>query len=309
MDINSEIRTRIIAAAEQLFVDAGSDRFPTVDEVRRAAKADMNTTSTVMKQWRREQVAAPATVAVSVPDRVKEAALAATAQLWGDAQELANESLDVAKKAWEAERVEADTMRTELADAYELQAGELAAVQHQLTEVQATAQVAEQKQAEQAELLSSITVRLTDVEGKEKAAQARLVELRDELSQEKTDAAEAAKQHRTDIDAIRKQSESEAVAHRKALSDIQQKLTDATNALELLKVRSDADIQAAKQAEAVATGKADKLATDLQNATNIASDAREMAAGLQGELKATLAQNRELTARIEVPKKERKMVE
>ncbi|NYT64160.1 hypothetical protein H0A66_17740, partial [Alcaligenaceae bacterium] len=43
--IPAEIRDRITAVANELFEDAGREAFPTVDAVRRAARADMNTTS------------------------------------------------------------------------------------------------------------------------------------------------------------------------------------------------------------------------------------------------------------------------
>lgn len=78
MDIGSDIPARIIAAAEQLY-EADSERFPTVDQVRRAARADMNSTSTVMKEWRRRQTAAPAVVVVAIPERISEAMNAALA--------------------------------------------------------------------------------------------------------------------------------------------------------------------------------------------------------------------------------------
>ena len=66
MEISNEIRNRIIEAANQLYQDNDNQRFPTVDQVRRAAKADMNTTSMVMKEWRLQQTAAPAAVAVAI---------------------------------------------------------------------------------------------------------------------------------------------------------------------------------------------------------------------------------------------------
>ena len=83
--INPDARARIIAAADQLYEAGGRADFPTVDAVRRAAKADMNTTSAVMKEWRRIQTATPAAVAVAIPDRVQQAQQAALAALWSEA--------------------------------------------------------------------------------------------------------------------------------------------------------------------------------------------------------------------------------
>jgi len=309
MDINTEIRTRIVAAAEQLFVEAGSDRFPTVDEVRRAAKADMNTTSTVMKQWRREQVAAPATVAVSVPDSVKDAALAATAQMWSNAQELANESLDVAKKAWEAERVEADTMRAELADAYEAQATELADTAQALADAQATAKATDEKFQVMAAELAATSGKLTSEEGKraelerlEQAAQNRIEELRDELAQEKTDADHQAKQHRIELEEMRAKQEKLTNDHAGQLAAAQKQYDTAAQELAVVNARAEAEKTAAKDSQLAAESQAGKLASELETARNSASEARERAAELAGQITAITAQNKELMAMIETPK-------
>lgn len=126
MSVNSEIRDRIISTADRLYQEAGSDKFPSVDTVRREAKADMNTTSLIMKEWRRLQTAAPTTVVIDVPEIVKEAFNRALADAWGQAQELANESLHVAQSAWESERQEADGLRQEMAEAFEALEQELA---------------------------------------------------------------------------------------------------------------------------------------------------------------------------------------
>ena len=44
-NIPADVRERIIAAAAELYDQAGRENLPTVDAVRRAARADMNTTS------------------------------------------------------------------------------------------------------------------------------------------------------------------------------------------------------------------------------------------------------------------------
>ena len=86
--IPAEVRERIVAAANELYEELGRETFPTVDTVRRAAKADMNTTSTVMKDWRRQQTAQAAPVAVTVPEAVSQANSVALAAMWQQAQEL-----------------------------------------------------------------------------------------------------------------------------------------------------------------------------------------------------------------------------
>jgi len=131
MEINPEVRARIIDAAERLYAEANREQLPTVDQVRRAARADMNTTSIVMREWRRAQTATPTSVAVDVPERVQEVMRGIVATVWREAQDLANESLNAAKQAWEIERAEADTLRAELAEAYEQQVQELEACRQQ----------------------------------------------------------------------------------------------------------------------------------------------------------------------------------
>src|SRR5690554_1645864 len=193
MEISNDIRARIIDAADQLYQDTNRERFPTVDQVRRAARADMNTTSAVMKEWRRQQTAAPAAVAVAIPERVQDAMSAALATVWSEAQELANESLTAAKQAWEIERADADTMRAELADAYEQQAQELDTCKQQLTEAQAENMAAEQQRQEQAQELAETAARLHELERREQDAQQRIEELRAELKHEKAHAEQQAR--------------------------------------------------------------------------------------------------------------------
>ena len=125
--IPADVRERVIAAAVDLYEQAGRERFPTVDAVRRASRADMNAVSAVMKEWRQAQTTQAAPVAVAVPEVVQQANAAAVASMWQQATDLANQSLRSAQTAWEAERQELDDMRAELANSYEAQAAELEA--------------------------------------------------------------------------------------------------------------------------------------------------------------------------------------
>ena len=125
--IPTEVRERIVAAATSLFEQSGRKAMPTVDSVRRAARVDMNAASTVMRDWRRAQLAQATPVAVALPEAVQQAGNVALATIWLQAQELAHESLRSAQLAWDAERRELDAMRQELAEAFERQAGELEA--------------------------------------------------------------------------------------------------------------------------------------------------------------------------------------
>ncbi len=140
--IPSDIRERIIAAATTIYEDNRHEVFPTVDQVRRAARADMNTTSTVMREWRRQQLAKAAPTAIHIPETVSRANSQALANLWQQAQEVANESLRAAQGVWESEREELDSLRREISEAFEQQAKELAQVRAELEATQKAHQLA-----------------------------------------------------------------------------------------------------------------------------------------------------------------------
>nr|WP_172693082.1 DNA-binding protein [Enterobacter hormaechei]AXJ99517.1 hypothetical protein [Enterobacter hormaechei] len=189
--IPAEIRDRITAVANELFEDAGREAFPTVDAVRRAARADMNTTSAVMREWRRAQTAQAVPVAVAVPETITQANAVALAALWQQAQELANESLQAAQAAWETERVELDAMRAELADAYESQATELDEVRAGLERANAaTDQVHAELATTRAEL-SQAVMRAERAEAKADEIERRANDLRAELDRAHADADQA----------------------------------------------------------------------------------------------------------------------
>jgi len=144
--IPSDIRERIIAAATTLYEDNRHEVFPTVDQVRRAARADMNTTSAVMREWRRQQLAKTAPTAIQVPEAVNRANSQALANLWQQAQELANESLRAAQSAWESEREELDSLRREISEAFEQQARELTQLKAEFESAQKAHQLAIESQ-------------------------------------------------------------------------------------------------------------------------------------------------------------------
>jgi colicin import membrane protein len=134
MDIDQAIRERVLVAAKALYEESGRADFPTVAAVRAKAGVDMNAASVVMKEWRRLQTATAAPVEVVVPPAVLQSAQVLVANLWKDAQDLANESLLAAQSGWEAERVEAETLRSQLSEAFEGVRAEFEALQVQLTD-------------------------------------------------------------------------------------------------------------------------------------------------------------------------------
>lgn len=129
MTTQNDTEIRISEAANRLYEAAGRDKFPTVDAVRREARADMNTTTLVMKSWRRQQTAQPEAVRSSVPDSLRNAWLerheSALVSLWDAAQALSNEALESAQAAWEIERQESEKLLAEASQAYDDQTAQL----------------------------------------------------------------------------------------------------------------------------------------------------------------------------------------
>ncbi len=133
---NGALLLQRTAAANQLYEQNGRRDLPTLDSVRKLSRTNMADASAVMKEWRRLQTASAQTAVVAVPDRVQHAASVAVAALWAEAQELANESLNVAQAAWETERTEAEKQRVELSGAFDAQGAELESLRAKVTELQ-----------------------------------------------------------------------------------------------------------------------------------------------------------------------------
>jgi hypothetical protein len=155
MELNRDIRDRILAAADALYDQAGRASFPTVDSVRKVAKVNMNDAATTMKEWRRAQTAQAAPVAITVPEAVHQLHSQALAALWQSAQNTANESLRAAQAGWEAERAEAETINKQLGDAYDAQAVELDAANRRIDELTAKYQAEQQRTTELAQQIEA----------------------------------------------------------------------------------------------------------------------------------------------------------
>lgn len=141
--ISAETKDRIISTANALKLELG--KLPSVDQVRRAARVDMNAASQVMREWRQNLLAQSSPVVVAIPEQIQQAATVAIAAIWTQAQELANENLRNAQGAWEAERSELDAIRVELSQAYETQATELDLVKNELDRAHEIAEKQDQK--------------------------------------------------------------------------------------------------------------------------------------------------------------------
>lgn len=291
MEISTEIRARIIAAADQLYQDAERERFPTVDQVRRAARADMNTTSSIMKEWRRQQTAAPVTVAVAVPERVQEAMTTALAIVWSEAQELANELLAASKQAWEVERADADAMRAELAEAFEQQAQELEDANQTLEMGKAYESDLEQQTQQQAQQLADQNARLRELEQSEQEKAQRIEDLRAELAQEK--------------EAFQAKLDKQTADHEDKLAIVQKQRDIAVQEVATVKARTEAQQEVIAQRQATAADEIRRLTKALVEASEEAdrreAELKRREAWLIEQLDATKEQHKELMAAFQKP--------
>ena len=290
MELSKDTRDRIFAAADALYEQGGREAFPTVDAVRKTARVNMNDASTGMKEWRRLQTARAAPVAVQVPAPVQQAAGAALASLWQAAQELANESLRAAQAGWEAERLEAETLNQQMADAYEAQAGELAAAQARIAELETAAREAAGLVEAQRGQLEEARAALAELQQRAATAEARAGELRIELDH----AHQATAQAQTELAEQRKAVEA-AVAERDQVRAELVKVQARAEAVEQAhqEQRRQMAAEAHRQAERLTA-----LQSERDQARKEAGQAREEAARLAGQLVAHKEQSAALLARV-----------
>jgi len=285
MDVTAEVRERILNAAQQLFEQSGRLERPTVDAVRKLSKSNMNDASAVMKEWRRMQTATAAAAVVAVPDRVQHAGQSAIASLWAEAQELAQEALNSAQAAWDAERAEAEKLRVELSSAFETQGAELETIRDRLADVErhaaSAATAAEQDRLESQRQIAALTDTTHTAVGRAEEIQKRAEDLRRSL-----DAAQASLQDQT------------AETNKERQHHDTLRLRAEALAAELATVKARAEATAGVQLEQ--TDRLKRLETELTQARGAIATAREDAAQLRGQADTLQAQNAELMVALKL---------
>ena len=104
MALSQEIKERIFGAADALHAASETGEFPSVEAVRQESRAGMNNVVEAMKEWRQNQRKQVQAVREPLPVELHSVVLSMGQSLWETAQQLANESLDAAKVAFEAEK-------------------------------------------------------------------------------------------------------------------------------------------------------------------------------------------------------------
>ena len=281
--IPADVRERVIAAAAELYLQAGRERFPTVDAVRRSSRADMNSVTVLMREWRQSQTTQAAPVAVMIPDAVQQANAAAVAAMWTQATELANQSLRTAQAGWEAERQDLDDMRSELATGYEVQAAELETVKGQLAETIAALDVAGKQLADSAAKLTAAVERAN-------TAEARAVEIEHRANDLNAALVEERKSHASAINKAEQET-----------TDLRGQLAAAVAELATVKAKAEAADQSHQEQRKLAaqetlrvTERMAKLEAGNDVARKETGAAREEAAKLRGHIEAIQEQNTNL---------------
>jgi len=136
-DIDAEIVRRITDAADELYAEGGSTAAPSVDAVRRRARANMNHASLVMRDWRQRLKAQPGAAADAMPEAMRHLGSQLTQAVWREANRIATGHLTSAKAAWEAERTELEELGRQLSTAFDIQSAELEQAKCTLGQLQA----------------------------------------------------------------------------------------------------------------------------------------------------------------------------
>lgn len=125
MALNQEIKERIFAAADELHAASPNGEFPNVEAVRQLSRAGMNNVVEAMKEWRAKQRKQVQAVREPLPAELHGVLQTAGQSLWETAQQLANESLEAARAAFEAEKTDLTELSAQQSAAFEAQTGEI----------------------------------------------------------------------------------------------------------------------------------------------------------------------------------------
>lgn len=271
MELASDTRERIFSAADSLYEQAGQSGFPTVDAVRKTARVNMNDASAGMKQWRRAHTLQAAPALPQVPDSVRQASAMALTVLWRDAQQAADEGFRVARAGWETERLESETLHQQLAEAFEVQALELGAAANELLRLQTEVASLRFDKAGVDEELKCIARDLASARAAAEMGEVRAVE----MSRSATDL-------------------------RKELDHAHHEAARLRSKLERVDKKRIADIDEVRQALTLALSKAE---SERNAAVHGASEARELAAALRGQLDVAKEQNIALLQAVSASKR------
>lgn len=326
MALNPEIKDRIIKAADALFAASETGEFPNVEEVRKQSHAGMNNVVEVMQEWRQNQRKQVQAVREPLPASLLGVLQNMGQNLWETAQQLANESLDTARAAFESEKADLIQLSVEQSEAYESQAAALDAALIRVSELEqlvevanASTQSATQQLAETKSALLSSEQKAILAEQKAEEIERRAGDLRAELDHAHAEAdrlrieRDKAQDRAADAEKHAEKADARTEQLRETLTGQVEKADATIEQLraELTELRAKADAaeqlhaeQRKRTAEEVhrSAERMTKAESECDNARRAAATAREEAAALRGQLEATKAQNAELLTALKPSK-------
>lgn len=245
MLVNEDTKKRIIEAAEELH-KADPSKFPTVSEVRSKAKADMNSTAIVMKEWRASKMMPTQQLDTDVPEAIKETLLQVGLSVWNIAKEQAEEKLRMANAKFDEERASNAQLVQELSESWD----QLQAIHDELAEKLQAKNDEYAKLCEKFELLEKKSNELADLVENLKNEKAEKVE---QLNEAKSQLIEATKQHEV--------KQQEYLSKTQALQAEKEELTNQVSNLKSEIVLKNQSLQAQEQQ----IGDQNKKIEQLQN--------------------------------------------
>lgn len=232
MLIAEEIKNRIITIADQLLAESG--KMPTVAEVRSAAQTDMNSTSTVMKEWRQQKLLPEKKIEEAAPQEVQEDALTLASKIWATAKQQAEKKLTDAEAEFKRERDEAESMRVELSTECDTLQTTVKSLEAELAD---NAKTFQKLESEKVELQKTEQAALTKAE----VANAKNIELEKLIANLKFQLEELSKQKGQEATIFKAAAEKNA----KAISTLEDMLAKVQKAV------TEKDIKAERQAATI----------------------------------------------------------
>jgi DNA repair exonuclease SbcCD ATPase subunit len=206
-DMDENVRTRIFAAADELFAENGKSRPPAVADVRKRAKVDSNDACKAMKEWRLLQGKKAGSIsAASLPAELQTSGMNALTAFWQEATNLASDSLMAAQAAWDAERQVNDELCQQLASDFDSQSADLARAREDAAKL---AEVVQRHVAELQALRDQLTRTCAERDDAQRAlseSMVRTVEARkraDDLEKAAAYAREDLSRARAEVDTLR----------------------------------------------------------------------------------------------------------
>ena len=296
--MNQEIKDRIFAAADRLFSESASNEFPTVEQVRQASRASMNYVVDALKEWRQKQRTVVRSVMEPLPESLHLAVFELGQNVWKIAQGKANEALEVARAAFEAEKADLTKLSTEQSNAFELLSHEMDQARAEaekltqdLLETKQTIQTQAQQLVHQQERLGLTESRTHELEKRADSLQAELERVQTEARDEQQKAAGEMSRLTALLDIANKEAIAVKIILQQAQEQAAVQKAEKESYISMTESERERERVSARETE-------QRLSVELVNVRGEAAKSSSKAAQCQGELKGLRQQVQEQMALI-----------